>query len=497
MKSSSWQDLVAYQRETGAIEGALAVVQWDQQTYQPAGGADARGAQIAALSKITHSRTTDPRVGDWLAELAASEDRTPIQDACLRNLGRAHRCAVRVPADLVGRMARAQSDGFGAWMEARRTGDYDAFAPALAHVVSLVQEQCGHVDPDRAPYDVCLEMFDPAIDTEAVTAMFDRLTPELQRLLDAIRGAASQPMYREAFDVTAQLDLFRRVTAALGYDPSAGRVDLAEHPFTISMGAGDTRITVRCEDDDLLAGLGGAVHEGGHALYEQGLPWHLAGTTVEQSAGMGLHESQSRFWENFIGRSRPFFEWLATFAGDDLGCHLDAEALYRGANRVVPGLIRVSADEVTYNLHVAIRFELEKALVAGQLSIAELPDAWNARYERLLGVRPPDPVQGVLQDVHWSGGMFGYFPSYSLGNLYAASLGSALQSAMPDLWQRVGAGDFAPIRAWLKDGLHRHGHLKEAPELMRDFVGDQDHVAHLVDYLWARHGALHGVSRSA
>ncbi len=327
--------------------------------------------------------------------------------------------------------------------------------------------------------------------------MFARLRDELTPLLEAIAARPAIPRLAGEHDPKAQETLHRDVSEALGYDFEGGRLDPAEHPFTSGHGAGDVRITTKIDAADLLGGLGGTIHETGHALYEQGLPHRWDGTTASRAASFGLHESQSRFWENFIGRSRPFCGWLATRAARWLpDADLDGETLYRASNRVAPGLIRVKADEVTYNLHIIIRFELELQLFERKLSIEELPDAWNARYAEYLGVTPPDDAQGVLQDVHWSGAAFGYFPSYTLGNLYAASLGAALTEAVPDLWEHVGKGAFAPVLAFLRERIHEKGHLDEAPDIVRAAVGERDHVEDLLAYLWSRHGALYGVDRA-
>jgi carboxypeptidase Taq len=286
------------------------------------------------------------------------------------------------------------------------------------------------------------------------------------------------------------------VAEALGYDFRGGRLDPAEHPFTSGHGPGDVRITTKIDPHDLLSGLGGTIHETGHALYEQGLPHEWAGTTASRPASFGLHESQSRFWENTIGRSRAFCEWLAARVAHCLpGVSVSGEALYRASNRVERGLIRTKADEVTYNLHIIIRFELELALFERTLTIADLPDAWNERYRSYLGVTPPDDAHGVLQDVHWSGASFGYFPSYTLGNLYSASLGAALEAEQPDVWQQVERGNFVPVLRFLRERVHSKGHLAEAPQIVREAAGERDHVDDLLAHLWNRHGRLYGVTR--
>ncbi len=290
------------------------------------------------------------------------------------------------------------------------------------------------------------------------------------------------------------------MAAALGFDFEGGRLDRAEHPFSSAQGEGDVRITAHLKERDLLGGLGGTIHETGHALYEQGLPFELAGTTVREAASFGLHESQSRFWENFIGRSRPFAGFLARTAQEVLGASCptalaDPERVFRAQNRVARSLIRTQADEVTYNLHIIVRFEIELAIFEGALSLDDVPAAWNEKYAQYLGVTPPDDARGCLQDVHWSGGAFGYFPSYTLGNLYAASLGRTLDATVPTLWEDVGRGEFSAPLSWLREKIHHRGHIVEADEIVRDAVGERDHVEDLLGYLWTRVGGLYGVSR--
>jgi carboxypeptidase Taq len=260
------------------------------------------------------------------------------------------------------------------------------------------------------------------------------------------------------------------------------------------MGVGDVRLTTHLYADDLLGGLTGTVHEAGHGMYEQGLPSKHTGTSVASAAGMGLHESQSRFWENVIGRSEPFFEWLVPHITEQWPDNtLTAADWFGHANRVERTFIRVQADEATYNLHIIIRFELELKLLSGEISVADLPEAWNAAYSDLMGIRPTHPNEGVLQDVHWSGGLFGYFPSYTIGNLYAASFRFQMETDIPDMWERVSRGDFGPILGWLRDNVHRHGHLLDAPEIFHNAVGDRDPVADLMAHLRGRQGALYGI----
>lgn len=492
--TEAWDALRAHVRRIEMLDGVMGTLAWDEQTMMPKKAAALRGEQQAVLSSLRHELATDPRIEGWLAKLEGATD--PVQVACRRNLGRDYARERRVPAELVDQLARARSAGFVAWLDAKKANDFSRFIPSLQTLFDLSLRRAEAIDPNRHPYEVLLDELDPGTTVDGLRRTFSRLRDGLTPLLDAIASRPPIPAFDRPIGEAAQLGLQREVVRAMGYDFDAGRLDLAEHPFTSGHGAGDVRITTRVEPNALLTGLGAAIHEAGHALYEQGLPHQWDGTTASRAASFGLHESQSRFWENFIGRSRPFCTWLA----GRLNAHapeagLDAEALYRVSNRVERGLIRVTADEITYNLHIIIRVELELALFERTLRVEELPEAWNARYQEYLGVLPPSVSQGVLQDVHWSAAAIGYFPSYTLGNLYAASLGAALEEAHPGVWSHVEAGDFAPILAFLRERVHSKGHLDEAPDIVRAAAGERDSVEDLIAHLWRRHGALYGVER--
>ena len=351
-------------------------------------------------------------------------------------------------------------------------------------------------DGEPSRYDVALNLFDPGTNAADLDNMFARLAGELGHLLGAIEGRPPPAALPGVFPLDAQRAFSRELVARLGYDFDRGRLDESAHPFTISFGVGDVRITTRLKEGDLLGGLGGTVHEAGHALYEQGLPAELAGTGAGGAAGFGMHESQSRFWENFIGRSLPFFRFMAPHLDRHFpGRGVTPEQLFGAANRVERDLIRVTSDEVTYNLHIIARFQVERPLLDGGLEVADARDAWDEAYARVVGVRPPDARDGVLQDVHWCMGAIGYFPSYTVGNLYAASIGATLEAAQPDLWARVEAGEFGEVLGWLRENIHRHARLMEAPELFHEVVGERDPVEDLVAHLWRRQGALYGVER--
>lgn len=495
--NAAWDDLRTHLREIEVLGGVGAAIRWDQQTMMPKAGAQNRGEQSALLSRLIHERAADPRVGEWLAVLEASDQLDEVQSATLRNLGRDYARVVKVPSSLIERLAIARSAGFQAWVSAKESNDFKAFAPYLQGLLDLVVERAQAIDDQAPVYGVLLEEFNPGTNSASLHKTFSRLARGLHELIDAIANVAPLAPLSESFPVGQQQVFMRQMASSVGYDFGAGRLDKAAHPFTISLGPGDVRITTRLHENDLLGGLGGTIHEAGHGMYEQGLPQSLRGTKVNTAASLGLHESQSRFWENFIGRSEPFFKWMVGPLREHFpASQVSASDLYRAANRVRPSLIRVTADEVTYNLHIIIRYELESALFAGELAVEDLPGAWNEKYEKYLGVKPSTSSEGVLQDIHWAGAGFGYFPSYTIGNLYAASLGVVISESLGDIWSLVEAGDFAPILAWLRENIHSQGHLLDAPDRIQAVVGERDSVEDLLSYLWARHGVLHGVTRS-
>jgi len=489
----TFSELRQHLTELELLESVIGTLGWDEQTYLPKAGAELRGAQTALLSRLAHAQQTDPRIEGWLAGLDPSD---PIQAACARNLGRSYRRERRVSGELVERLAKVRSEGFAAWIEAKKSSDFAAFLPTLEQLVAISIERARAIDPARHPYEVLLEQYDPGTRVEDLRAMFARLREGLLPLLAAIATKPVPPKLDAPLQESAQWAFNQKLSGALGYDFDGGRMDPAEHPFSTGHGKGDVRITTHLHESDFLGGLGSTIHETGHAMYEQGLPQEHAGTTVREAASYGLHESQSRFWENAVGRSRAFARFLVPRMKESFpSLAVDEARLFASLNRVERGLIRVTADEVSYNLHIIVRFELELALFEGTLAAKDVPAAWNEKMQTYLGITPPNDGLGCLQDVHWSAGLFGYFPSYTLGNLYAASLGKTMRASIADFDARVEKGDFAPILSWLRQHVHQVGHLHEAPEIVRMAVGDQDHVENLLAYLWERMGEAYGVER--
>ncbi len=481
--------------EIRRLEGVGALLAWDQRTHLPPAGAADRAAQAVLLASLLHERVADPRLGE-LAEAVAEQEGDPVLRAGARNILRRHRRAARVPADLVRALSAATSRGYSTWVKAREEGAWSSFSPALAEILRLTRETAeAWRTPEHAHlYDALLEGYDPGVTVAWLDPLFDRLVEGIRAFLDRLDPAAGPDPLSLSLPIEAQERLSRIVLKAMGYPEDAGRMDLSAHPFTIRIGRGDVRLTTRFREDDLLDGLTGTIHEGGHALYELGIPPELDGTGCDHAASYGLHESQSRFWENIIGRSLPFCRWLAPRIEQVGGPRLGPEALHGASNRVSPGPIRVTADEVTYNLHIALRYRLEKAMIVGDLPVDDLPAAWDEGMEELLGLRPGSLAEGVLQDVHWSSGAIGYFPSYTLGNLYAASLAAAMEDDLPGLWEAVEAGTFEVPLGWLRERVHALGHSVEAPEIVRRAAGERDHVADLLAHFERRHGALYGLA---
>ena len=501
----TWNELTEHIGRMDALFGARSLLEWDQLCMMPRRGADGRGHQLAALAAVYHEMLRSSELGRLLDRLedqleGLEPHQALVQRGCLRNLRRERERAVRVPVKLVEALERARTRGHQAWLEARRVQRFSVFVPALTELVGLVSEASAClVEPGDHPYDALMDAFEPGARVSQVGPLLERLAGELGVLLDALRGAGwpdPSSGVQLAMPIPAQRELARTLVQAVGFDLDAGRLDDAVHPFTCGMDPGDVRITARYSADDLLPGLGAALHEAGHGLYEQGVPAALFGTGTGRLLSTGLHESQSRFWENMIGRSQPFCQWLAGHIGArHPGLPVDADALYRASNRVRPGLVRVDADEVTYNLHILVRYRLELGLVEGSLLPDQLEEAWNQSYEQLLGLRPASPVEGVLQDVHWAEGLFGYFPTYTLGTLYAASLARALEADLPSLWADVAAGEFGALLAWLRERVHSRAAVFEGGVIFASAAPERDPVRDFIDHLWDRHGAVHGLSR--
>ena len=479
---SAYEALGSDLRETAVLASAGAVLAWDQETQLPPRGAALRADQLAALSSIVHERRTRAEVAEWIAAAEADAELTsdPAIAANLREIRRDYERATRLPGPLVRDLAQTAALSQNAWRAAREASDFSSFAPWLEKTLALARDKaaCYRGDGDGSDYDALLDEYEPDATAEPLERVFGELRSRLTPLIAEITGArppTAGPLDALEIPVPRQIELNRLVAARIGFDFDAGRLDVSTHPFCEGIGPGDTRLTTRFREDRFLDALSSTMHEAGHGLYEQGLPKdEHAGQPLSEAASLRIHESQSRLWENLVGRSHAFWRWALPEARRTLGSDLGGatvDDLFAAANRVQPGLIRVDSDEATYNLHVMLRFDLERALLAGDLSVRDLPAAWNDRMRADLGLEVPDDRRGCLQDIHWSMGAIGYFPTYTLGNLYAAQLWEAARRDLPDLDDTMSRGDFAPLLLWLRDRIHRHGRRYSAAELCRKATG--------------------------
>lgn len=493
--------------EVSDINGALALLGWDQRTIMPHRGAEVRANRMATLGKLSHELFTAEETGSLLENLAEYERGLLFDsdDASLiRVTRRDYEKEKIVPTELGVELSLAASAGYQAWVEARETSDYSKLQPSLERIVelkhreiALFREALPEVEDD---YDILLDDFEPGLKSTEVTRVFDLLkeasVPLVQRIRDNPEGVDDSLVHGD-FPIETQRALVTRIAERLGFTDESWRLDPTHHPFASSMGTQDIRITTRYYQNFLNPALFGTMHEFGHGLYEHGVSQDLERTPLRSGASMAFHESQSRMWENLIGRGRPFWNYglpqLKQAFPEHFG-NADEDAIYRAVNKFGPSLIRVEADELTYNLHIIIRYELERDIFSGAVPLADLPDAWNARMDEYLGIDVPDDAQGVLQDVHWGSGLFGYFPTYALGNVVSLQLWERITRALPDLDRDVANGEFAPLRDWLGENIHKHGRKFTPNELLERVVGVEHFDPQpLISYLTDKVERLYGV----
>ena len=484
---------------------ALSLAHWDQQTMMPPGGGEARAESLATLTSISHEMFVDDETGRLLEGAAAELNGSDPDSDDVRLVALVRRQwdkARRVPADLAADLARAASIGQEAWITARAESDFTSFRPYLEHNFELARRyvDCHIGRPGfDCPYDVLLDDFEPQMPTAQVSALFRELKTELVPLIARLTTAAApvddRPLYAP-FPVDRQRELVREIVALKGFDQAGWRIDDTVHPFATRIGTGDVRITTRWDERFFPTGLFGAMHECGHGLYEAGLPLAQRRSPMGATESLGMHESQSRLWENMVGRGRSFSAVLAPriagLAGGELA-DLDAGVLYRAVNRVKPTFIRVEADEATYALHIILRFELEQELVEGTLAVRDLPEAWNARFEEYFGIKVTDDADGVLQDVHWAAGLIGYFPTYAIGNLIAGQLWELAHTDLPQLEDEIAAGQLGSLRDWLGRRVHRYGAKYTTTELLAREAGGPISVSPFMKYLKAKLGDVYGL----
>ncbi len=499
---SAYDELIRRFRETRFLESIGSVLGWDERTYMPPKGAAHRAEQMALIAKLGHEHLTNPRLGELLKEVETSplvKNAESAEAVNVREIRRLYDIAVKVPGSLVEEIARTTTRAQGVWQEARKNNDFPSFSPWLDKIVGLKRQEAEAIGYKDSPYDALMDLYEPGARAAEITRLFADLRKDLVPLVGAIAQAKNKPrgdILQREFAVDRQHLLGQSAAAAIGFDFGAGRLDTTAHPFCTTFGPGDIRLTTRYNPRDFTPGFFGTLHEAGHGLYEQGLDSAHFGTPMGMAVSLGIHESQSRLWENQVGRGRPFWEHFyprlqQTFPGtlDDVGIDDFVFAI----NKVERSFIRVEADEVTYNLHIILRFEMEQDLIRGNLKPNDVPVAWNEKFKAFFDLTPANDAQGCLQDIHWSMGGLGYFPTYTLGNLYAAQFMDKARQDLSGLEDDFRRGQFGRLKTWLNEKIHRQGHKHRPRDLGLKVTGQPLNHQPLVNYLRRKYGALYGI----
>lgn len=487
--------------EVSDIGRAASVLSWDQQVNMPPGGNEARGQQLATLSKIAQEKFITDEVGQLIEDLKqefAGADPDSDEAALLRVASRDYDKARRVPPEFIQEQAIVSSKAFEAWMEARSKSDFSIFRPHLEKIVELTHKYVAFFPPGNHPYDTLLDDYEPGMKTEDVKAIFDALRPKQVKLLKAIAASkqVKDDFLFKKYNEKKLIDFGVDVITKYGYDWNRGRQDKAPHPFETTFSVDDVRITTRYEADNPLATLFSTLHEAGHAMYEQGSNPAYERTPLAGGTSLAVHESQSRMWENLVGRSMPFWEHFYPALKKTFPAQLDGvslKAFYKAINKVQPSLIRVNADEATYNMHIMLRLELEIGMVEGTIQVKDLPEIWNTKMQEYLGIVPPNDAKGVLQDIHWSGGAIGYFSTYALGNLISAQLWEKIRKDIRDLDDQICKGNFSGLLGWLRENIHRHGHKHDPQVLVERVTGSKITPEPYVRYLTKKYSEIYGL----
>ncbi len=497
-----WQELRRRLAQVQNIHHASALLGWDQQTYMPPKGAGGRADQLGTLDKLAHEELTSDEIGRLLEELSPEADKLEYDSdeaSLIRVTKRDYEKACRVPAELVEEISRTSALGIEAWEKAREASSFKIFQPLLEKIVDLEIQLAEHLGYQDRMYDALLDQYEPGMKTAQVQKIFDELKKDLVPLVRAIgekSGRVDNGCLHREFNPQKQLAFGEQVIKQYGFDFEAGRQDLSAHPFTTGFGLGDVRITTRVDDRYLPMALFGTLHESGHALYDQGYRPELEGTPLAGGASLGVHESQSRMWENLVGRSRGFWKYWFPHLRQVFPAQLadqDAESFYRAVNQVKPSFIRVEADEVTYNLHIMLRFELENALVEKKIKVSDIPEAWGSKMKEYLDLVPVNDAEGSLQDIHWSLASLGYFPTYSLGNLFSVQLFNQALKDVPEIPSQIENGQFSGLLNWLRNNLHQHGRKFTLEELAMRITGKPLETQSYLDYLHRKYGEIYGL----
>ena len=479
-KESHYKYLLEHEKKTATLQSCSALLSWDRETYMPPAGTEHRAEQLALLSGLAHERSIDPRIEEWLSTCEASElnsDDHSVTGTNIREWRRTYDKKIRLTKSFVEELARTTSLGHHAWIEARDKSEFGLFLPWLDKIVKLKREYADLTGNGKEPYDALIDDYEPGECAANINIVFAALKNELVPLIDGISNSRHQPdlsVLNKKFPVDRQRDFGKLAAKTIGFDFNSGRLDTVVHPFCCGVGRGDTRITTRWDANDFSSAFFGIIHEIGHGLYDQNLPLEHWGTPAGEAVSLGIHESQSRLWENIVARGQPFWTYFypklqKTFS-TSLGAVPFGQFLH-AINHVERSFIRVEADEATYTLHIILRFEIEQMIISGEVAPKDIPLLWNSKFKELFDLEVPDDAQGCLQDVHWSYGSFGYFPTYALGTLYAAQLYYQARVEIPDMEDQFADGDFSPLLNWLKDNIHSKGMRYTAPELVQAVTG--------------------------
>lgn len=494
----SYEKYRSHLQKIADINFASAVLNWDQETYMPSKGAEFRAQQLATLAGVSHEMSVSDELGQLLNELNNDGSLDEKQKKNVQQSLKDYTDRKKYTTEFVEKMSRTVSEAFVAWQQAKQKDDFSIFEPKLSQLVDLKKQECEILGYKDHPYDAMLDQYEPGAKTADLTVLFADVRAQL---VDFVKQIAARPQNNDKFmymhyEKDKQWDYGLELLKQMGYDFDAGRQDLSTHPFTTNFSAQDVRVTTRVSERNLNEMMWSCIHEGGHALYEQGLPAEEYGLPSGEYISLGIHESQSRLWENNVGRSLPYWKanfprLRATFPGNL--ADVTEKDFYKAMNIVKPSLIRTNADELTYHFHILIRFEIEKALIEGSISVKDLPSVWNAKYKEYLGIDVPSDAKGVLQDIHWSHGSFGYFPTYSLGSFYAAQFYAQAKKDIPSLEQEIERGNMAPLLAWLRGNVHRYGKFYKADELCVKLTGEKLNFKYFMDYARVKYSGLYDI----
>ncbi len=497
-----YDELIERMKEVSIINSCEALLGWDERTYMPRGGSAHRANQAAYMAGLTHKKFTDPRMGELLGELAQSDlmkDEFSDEAVNIREIKHDYDKEVKIPQKLVEEFTHTTTMSQGVWSQARGENDFPKFLPWLEKIVKLCRERAECFGYEKEAYDALLDEYETGSSVEFVSKVFSGFRDDLVGLVSAIGNSKIKPnlsIIESAYAVDLQEVFGRSAAAAIGYDFGTGRLDLSAHPFTTGIGPGDIRITTRYNPNHLGQALFGTLHEAGHGMYEQGVPTEHYGTPRGAATSLGIHESQSRMWENQIGRGKPFWKHFFPRAQQmfpEILGEVKFDDFFLAINDVRPSLIRVEADEVTYNLHILLRFEMEHALINGDLQVKDAPSAWNEKFQKYFGITPPNDADGCMQDVHWSAGYFGYFPTYTLGNLYSAQFYNKAKADIPGLEDQFAIGNFTGLKKWLEENIYVHGQRYRAEKLVEVVTGAKLDHAPLMNYLKEKYSVLYNL----